>query len=174
MYIMKSSLVRMAFSLVWDRWTLIFFYLCYWYREIIPDSRKSFPDIGNSNFRYREICSYFLNQELDFPISENNSRYQEMKPFFRCREMISRYREMIYRYQEINKITAIGKWFPDISGVNLPHVAFTIMSWLQSFRPGLSRSAQSPCAPMQCTLYFRHLMSSIQLYRRHEILEINE
>ena len=47
-----------------------------------------------------------------------------------------RYREIISRYREI-------------SGVELPHLAFTIISWLQSFRPGLSRSAPSPFTSMQ-------------------------
>ena len=37
------------------------------YREIIPDIGKSFPDIGNSNFGYREIWNYFLISGIQFP-----------------------------------------------------------------------------------------------------------
>ena len=66
--------------------------------------------------------------------------------------LIFRYLEMISRYQEINRITDIGKWFPDIgkfgSGVELPHLAFTtdddevatvILPRLKSFRPKSTR-----------------------------------
>ena len=71
-----------------------------------------------------------------------------MNLIFRYLEMISRYQEMISRYPEINRITYIGKWFPDIgqsdSGIELPHLAFTpdddevatvVPPQLKSFRP---------------------------------------
>ena len=135
-----------------------------WYREF------EFPISGN-NSRYQEIISQY--QEFEIPISGN------VKLFSDIGNSISWYQEIIPDIEKLNPFSDIEKWFPDIGkwfsdigkstelpisgndfpiSVNQGHwtapstqdLASTTMSWLQSFRPGLS-----PSAPMQCTHNFR-------------------
>ena len=81
-----------------------------------------------------------------------------MNLIFRYLEMISWYQEMISRYPEINRITDIGKWFPDIgisgSGVELPHLAFTTDDDEVATVVQPRLKSPSPSAPMQYTPYF--------------------
>ena len=113
----------------------------------IPDIGKWFPDIGNSNFGYREIWnwfpisrneSHFSISRNDFPISGNDFPISGNQQNYRYREMISRYREIRQR-RRTTPSSVRHRWW---------------VRWLQSFRPGLSRSAPSPSAPMQYTPYF--------------------
>ena len=87
---------------------------------IISRYRKLFPDIRNSISRYQEII----------PDIEKS----EMNLIFRYLEMISRYQEMISRYPEINRITDIRKWFPDIGKSNtFPDIGKSIPDIRKSF-----------------------------------------
>ena len=80
--------------------------IIFWYREIISGYRKM-----RFISRYRQLFSWY--REIEFPISENNSIFPDIRNLIsRYREIISRYRELfpdIGNYRKI--ISDIGKWW---------------------------------------------------------------
>ena len=53
MYIMKFSLVQMAFLPIWDGWMLIFFYLCIWHLgSSVPDFVEKVASCACSSWRF--------------------------------------------------------------------------------------------------------------------------